>query len=269
MHYLKNNYSYLTREVQMKFHILISRFFRSMLVLLVLCLLGGCSAKIHCWSEESFRSKDFNEEKLQKEGLALLPVIILDHSLGTPMAMESSHPSAPYAPAPGKSAKEGRDTVLSQESNQVILNEMLIGKIQTKRPSFKLMPPGDVLIRLNDKNLPCDFNRFSKHFTKSGPESEQLKCFSKALNSRYLFISQAAVTEYKSDASVTFIWSFGRKSIIRSVNLYGQVWDTQQEKQIWDGFGVGYQRLSAYEGSALFEQMASTAVDSLLKTFIP
>lgn len=253
----------------MKTYTWISGSFRSMLVLLVVCLLGGCSAKIHCWSEESFRSNDFNEEKLQKEGLALLPVIILDQFLETPMDMESLHPSAPYAPAPGKSAKEGRDTALSHESYQVILNEILIGKIQTKRPTFKLMPPGDVLIRLNDKNLPCDFRRFSKNFTKSGLEPEQLKCFSKALNSRYLFISQAAVTEYKSDASVTFIWTFGRKSIIRSVNLYGQVWDTQQEKQIWDGFGVGYQRLSAYEGSALFEQMASTAVDSLLKTFIP
>ncbi len=50
--------------------------FRSMFVILVVCLLGGCSAKIHCWSEESFRSNDFNEEKLEKEGLALLPVII-------------------------------------------------------------------------------------------------------------------------------------------------------------------------------------------------
>jgi len=198
-----------------------------------------------------------------------LPVIILDNSLETPTAMDSPHPSAPYAPAPGKSAKDRGATVISHESYQVILNEILIGKIQTKRPSFKLMPPGDVLIRLNDKNLPCDFRRFRKNFTKSGLDPEQLKCFSKALNSRYLFISQAAVTEYKSDASVTFIWTFGRKSIIRSVNLYGQVWDTQQEKQIWDGFGVGYQRLSAYEGSALFEQMASTAVDSLLKTFIP
>ncbi len=253
----------------MKSYTFISRPLRLMLVLLAACLLGGCSAKIHCWSEESFRSNDFNEEKLQKEGLALLPVIILDHSLETPMAVESPHPSAPYAPAPSESAKQGRNTVLSHESYQVILNEILIGKIQTKRPSFQLIPPGDVLIRLNDKNLPCDFARFSKNFTKSGPEPEQLKCFSKALNSRYLFISQAAVTEFKSDASVTFIWSFGRKSIIRSVNLYGQVWDTQQEKQIWDGFGVGYQRLSAYEGSALFEQMASTAVDSLLKTFIP
>jgi len=253
----------------MKSYTLISRSFRSMLVLLVVCLLGGCSAKIHCWSEESFRSNDFNEEKLQKEGLALLPVIILDHSLETPTAMDSPHPSAPYAPAPGKSAKDRGVTVISHESYQVILNEILIGKIQTKRPSFKLMPPGDVLIRLNDKNLPCDLHRFSKNFTKSGLDPEQLKCFSKALNSRYLFISQAAVTEYKSDASVTFIWTFGRKSIIRSVNLYGQVWDTQQEKQIWDGFGVGYQRLSAYEGSALFEQMANTAVESLLKTFIP
>jgi hypothetical protein len=244
----------------MKLYTLISRSFRSILVFLVVCLLGGCSAKIHGWSEESFRSNDFNEAKLQKEGLALLPVIILDQFLETPTTMDSSHPSAPYAPAPGQSAKDGIATVLSHESYQVI---------QTKRPSFKLMPPGDVLIRLNDKNLPCDFRRFSKNFTKSGPEPEQLKCFSKALNSRYLFISQAAVTEYKSNASVTFIWTFGRKSIIRSVNLYGQVWDTQQEKQIWDGFGVGYQRLSAYEGSALFEQMASTAVDSLLKTFIP
>ena len=240
-----------------------------MLVILVVCLLGGCSAKIHCWSEESFRSNDFNEEKLEKEGLALLPVIILDHSRETPVAIESPYPSAPYAPARSESAKEGRNAVLSHESYQVILNEILIGKIQTKRPSFKLIPPGDVLIRFNDKNLPCDFTRFSKNFTKSGLEPEQLKCFSKALNSRYIFISQAAVTQFKSDASVTFIWSFGRKSIIRSVKLYGQVWDTQHEKQVWDGFGVGYQRLSAYEGSVLLEQMASTAVDSLLKTFIP
>jgi len=42
-----------------------------MLVILVVCLLGGCSAKIHCWSEESFRSNDFNEEKLEKEGSVL------------------------------------------------------------------------------------------------------------------------------------------------------------------------------------------------------
>jgi hypothetical protein len=253
----------------MKSYTLISKSFRSMLVLLVVCLLGGCSAKIHRWSEESFRSNDFNEEKFQKEGLALLPVIMLDRSLETPLSMDSSHPSAPYAAAIGKSAKQGSASVLSHESYQVILNEIIIGKIQTKRPSFKLIPPGNVLIRLNDKNLNCDFRGFSKNFTKSGPEPDQLKCFSKALNSRYLFISQAAVTEHKSDASVTFVWTFGRKSIIRSVNLYGQIWDAQQEKQIWDGFGVGYQRLSAYEGSALFEQMANTAVDSLLTTFIP
>ena len=58
----------------MKTYPLISRSFSLMLVLLVVCLLGGCSAKIHCWSEESFRNNDFDEEKLQKEGLALLPV---------------------------------------------------------------------------------------------------------------------------------------------------------------------------------------------------
>jgi len=55
----------------MKSCTLISKSFRSMLVILVVCLLGGCSAKIHCWSEESFRSNDFNEEKLEKEGSAL------------------------------------------------------------------------------------------------------------------------------------------------------------------------------------------------------
>jgi hypothetical protein len=247
----------------------ISGSFRLILALLVVCLLDACSAKIQSWPEESFRSNDFNEENLQKEGLALLPVIILDHSLETPREVDSPHPSAPYAPASGKSAKDGNVTVLSHESYQIILNEILIGKIQTKRPSFKPMPPGNVLIRLNDKNLPCDFPRFSKNFTTSGLEPDQLKCFSKALNSRYLFVTQAAFTEYKSDASVTFVWTFGRKSIIRSVNLYGQVWDTQQEKQVWSGFGVGYQRISAYEGSVLLEQMASTAVDSLLKTFIP
>lgn len=246
--------------------------YRSIVGILIFALtsLGaGCASKIKGWSEESFRSNGFNTEALQNEGIALLPVIMLGPGTDKSDAADGKTPSAPYTPDITDAQTADGNITTASEAYRVTLNEMLTGKIQNRRPSLKLMPPGDVLIRLNDENLPCNYSRFTRDFTKIGLGMDQLKCFGETLNSRYLFISQGAVFENKSEASLTIVWTFGRKSVNRSVKIYGQLWDTMEGRQLWEGSGVGYYRLSAYEGAPLFEQMASIAVDRLLGTLIP
>ena len=54
-----------------------------------------------------------------------------------------------------------------------------------------------------------------------------------------------------------------------AVKLTTQVWDTENEKQLWEGSSVGYNQLRAYENAPLTEQIASMAVDGLLDSIIP
>jgi hypothetical protein len=231
-------------------------------------LVTGCTSKIKGWNEESFRSAEFDAEKLRKEGLAILPVIVLTPSELPQKDPEGSTPAAPYTPNQSDTEKNvpGETT---REAYQLILNKVLTSKLQSRQSPFNLIRPGNALIRLNDETLSCNYQRFNDNFTKTGLDPDQLKCFGTALNCRYLFISQATVSEQKSEASVTIIWTFGRKSLLRSVKVYGQVWDTQNGMQIWESSGVGYHNLSAYEASPLVEQMAEKAVERLLITFMP
>lgn len=245
------------------------RFISGMLAIVFAGLFAGCTSHIKGWSAESFRSNEFNAETLQIEGIALLPVIMLGTGSEKSESPDGSTPPAPYTPDISDTLSADGNISTASEAYRVVLNEMLTGKIQNRRPSFKLMPPGDVLIRLNRETLACNYSRFSRDYPQIGLSLDQLKCFGDTLQSRYLFIGQGAVFENKTEASLTIVWTFGRKSVNRSVKIHGQLWDTLTGKQIWEGSGVGYYRLSAYEGTPLFEQMASIAVDRLLTTLIP
>jgi hypothetical protein len=238
-------------------------------ILLSILVITGCSSAIKGWSEESFRSADFNDRKLQTEGLAILPVIVLTPSRENLKIPEGNIPPAPYAPNPWDTRQEGASGEMTREAYQLIWNKVLTGKLQSRGSHFNLIPPADTRIRLNDETLSCNYRRFNDSFTQTGLDTDELKCFGQALNSRYVLISQATITEQKSEASLTVIWTFGRKSLLRSAKIYGQLWDTQTGKRMWEGSGVGYHSLSAYEASPLVEQMAGKAVDQLLATFIP
>lgn len=239
------------------------------LLMVSVSLILGCTSGIKGWGEESFRSEDFNDRKLQTEGLAILPVIVLTAAPENLKSAEGNIPPAPYTPNPSETRQEGSSGEMTREAYQLIWNKVLTGKLRSRRSPFTLIPPGDTQIRLNDETLSCNYRRFNDSFTRTGLDIDQLKCFEKTLNCRYLFISQATICEQKSEASLTIIWTFGRKSLLRSAKIYGQLWDTQTGKRIWEGSGVGYHSLSAYEASPLVEQMAGKAVDQLLETFIP
>lgn len=239
------------------------------LVLSIASMTTGCTSKIKGWNQESFRSADFNPEKLRKEGMAILPVMVLTPSLQSAKDPEGGVPSAPYTPSQSAARKQDAPGEMSREAYQMILNKVLTGKLRSQCSSVDLIPPGDALIRLNDERLTCNYRQINDSFTKSGLNTDQLTCLGKTLNRRYLFISQAAISEQKSEASLTIVWTFGRKSLLRSVKIYGQLWDTENGKPIWEGSGLGYHSLFAYEASPLVEQMAEKAVDQLLATFIP
>lgn len=232
-------------------------------------LIAGCTSRIKGWSQESFRGADFNADKLRKEGMAILPVMVLTPSLQIPKDPEDGVPSAPYTPSQSAARKQEASGEMTREAHQLILNKVLTGRLQSYWSPVNLIPPGDALIRLNDEKLICNYRKLNDSFTKTGFTADQLACLGKTLSSRYLFISQATITEQKSEASLTIVWTFGRKSVLRSVKVYGQLWDTENGKPIWEGSGLGYHSLFAYEASPLVEQMAEKAVDQLLATFMP
>ncbi|MCK4389984.1 MAG: hypothetical protein KAV83_07090 [Desulfobacterales bacterium] len=135
-------------------------------------------------------------------------------------------------------------------------------------PALRVISPGDCLKRLNDAGLTASYLKFDRDFPKTGVDGGLLRSFGKALHCRYLFISTAVVGDVKSDTSVTVVWTFGRKSVLHSVKISGQIWDTVSGCQIWEGSGVGYNRLGAYEAAPLTEDVVNEAVERLLETIM-
>ncbi|HEC99363.1 MAG TPA: hypothetical protein ENN18_03145 [Proteobacteria bacterium] len=240
-----------------------------MLMSILLLLSTACSPKIQGWSQESYRSSGFSNDALNQERLALLPVIVLERPLEKAKAPEGRVLSAPYSPQspPGDGREEA--PLNAYDAYRVCLGEILLSKIQSRRPNLRLVPSNDALKRLNDEGLTSAYRKFNRDFPKVGFDSALLKSFGKALNCRYLFVTQAVVTEAKADASLSIIWTFGRQSVLRSVRISGQIWDAVSGQQVWEGSGVGYNRLTAYEGLPLIEEMANQAVDKLLDTIMP
>jgi|GEM_PF-848139 len=234
-----------------------------------LLVLTGCYAQIEGWSQESFRSSGFNISALHREGLALLPVIILEETYKKEEEPVSKVPEAPYTQPLPSASKVGEKRPVAHDAYRVILSEILLSRVRSRYQNLQVVSPGDALKRLNDAGLTADYHKFNNDFPRVGFDGSLLQRFGKTLNSRYIFISQAVLTESKSDTSLIVIWSFGRKSILRSVKISGQIWDTTTGNQIWEGLGVGYNRLSSYEQPPLVEEVAHEAIDSLLKNIHP
>ncbi len=252
----------------MKHSIFHHRFCLLWVLLSASLLFSGCSTKIKGWSQESYRSPDFSLAALEREGVALLPVIMLEEPLDTASTSRGEPPPAPYAPTSPENPN-GKKPQQFGNGHRLLIDQILLSKLRMRLPNLQIVPSGDSLKRLNDAGLSQAYSRFVQNYPAVGMDANMLQAFGRALNSRYLFISRAIHTESPSAASVTFIWSFGRKTILRAVKVSTQIWDTADEKQLWEGSSVGYNQLRAYEKSPLAEQMANMAVDGLLDNIIP
>lgn len=240
------------------------------IALILLFLTSACSPKIKGMTQESYRRLGFKNSVLKEGGLAVLPVIVLKYPSKKNGDSSSQIPSAPYAPQESNRGKVEKEKASnSHDAYKIILSEILLSKIQSGLSRVRLVSPGNALTILNNKKLTGDYLMFHRDFPRMGIEGSFLKSFGNALGCRYLFISQAIMSESKSEASFTFVWTFGSKSVLRSVKISGQIWDTVLGAQIWEGSGVGYNRLRPYEGEPLIEEMASEAVESLLKSIRP
>lgn len=256
-------------ELIMRSDSFLRRLFILAIPLIVFLFFAGCASTIKKRSEVSLRHTDFTNEALNREGLAILPVIILEETLKKTDEADVEVPPAPYAqPIPTKEKREEKK-VITHDAYRVIMNEVLMSKIKSRRPFLRIVSPSDALKRLNDAGMIDDYQKFNSDFPKVGFNSIILRKFGETLNSRYLLISQVVVTESKSDASVVIIWTFGRKSVLRSVKISGQVWDATTGRQMWEGLGIGYNRLLSYESTPLLEEIAGGAVESLLNNIMP
>jgi hypothetical protein len=232
-------------------------------------LMTGCTPNIKGWSQEAYRSPDFSTSLLGQEGLALLPVMVVTAEPVEAPGRTGQIASAPYSPEmlPAKEAKDS--PLVRTDAYRISLGEALLSKIKTKMPGLEVISPGDCLKRINDAGITAGYLKFDRDFPRVGVDEGLLKTFGQALDCRYLFVSQAVVTHVESEASVTVIWTFGRKSVLQSIRISGHIWDTFAGRQIWEGSGVGYNRLRAYEGAPLTENVIDEAVERLLEAMLP
>ncbi|MFZ3048575.1 MAG: hypothetical protein WA151_21890 [Desulfatirhabdiaceae bacterium] len=241
-----------------------------LLLFLSFSIFSGCSPKIKGWSQESFRDPGFQNGVLLRDNLALFPVMIVEAPGDKSGKLVEISPPAPYTADVRRLEVSGEQKSLDpQELYRIILDEMLLNRLYQRNLAFKLVSQGDVLKRINGKGMIRDYETFNRTFVRVGLNDELIREFGEALGCRYLLISQGVVTEYKSEASYTLVWTFGRKSTLRTVKISSQLWDTQGVSLVWEGSGVGYNQLSLYEGAPLLEEMAGQAVDRLLDAMIP
>jgi hypothetical protein len=239
------------------------------IVAVTLVVAAGCTTKIRGWSQQSYRSPDFSLQHLKDGGLALLPAIILHQPGPATSGSNATNPPAPYTPQQSQQENGNVTATKDGDGYRVVLDETLLSRLQTRLPYLRLVPTGDALKMINDAGLTDTYTRFYRDFNTTGMDSGFLKELGKTLHCRYLMVSRGVITESKSDASVSFVWTFGRKSIMRSIKISSQIWDTNTGQQVWEGSGVGYNRLSAYEKAPIAEQMANAAVVNLLQSMIP
>ena len=232
-------------------------------------LLTGCAYKIKGWSQEAYRSPDFDLSLLKEKGIALLPVIMTAAEPLENPSRTGQSPSAPYTPeTQADQPIEDKHRAINN-AYRIRLSETLLSKVKSLRPGLRVVSPGDCLKLINDAGLTARYLKFDREFTKVGVDSMLLDGLAQALDCRYIFISQAVVGDTTSEASITVVWKFGRKSVLQTLKISGQIWDTVSSRQIWEGSGVGYNRLSAYERAPLPEDVVEEAVTRLLETIMP
>jgi hypothetical protein len=234
------------------------------LLIILVAIFTGCSPRIKSWSQESISSPEIAD--IDHGGMAVLPVIVLSEPLidSEQASNDTKSVQDPYSVevkigSDDKTYKKGTD------SYRVILSAILLSKIKSMLPTQVIVSHTDALMRLNDKGLSQEYSRFNSDFSRAGFNSSLLESFGEAFNCRYIFISQAVLTKSESNVELTFVYSFGRKSVLYTVNYYGQIWDVQNKRQVWGGSGVASSLLVSYEDQPLIEEMASQAVDSMLK----
>ena len=232
-------------------------------------LLTSCAGKIKGWSQEAYRSPDFDTSLLDEKGIALLPVIMTSAEPLEKSSRTSQTPSAPYTPKTqaGQPIEDKQWAI--NNAYRMRLSETLLSKVKSLRPGLRVVSPGDCLKLINDAGFTARYLKFDREFSKVGVDSMLLEGLAHALDCRYIFISQAVVTDTKSEASVTVVWTFGRKSVLRTVKISSEIWDAISGRQIWEGSGVGYNRLGAYDKAPLAEDMVEEAATRLLETIMP
>ena len=146
-------------------------------LLLSLILLTSCYAQIEGWSQESFRSSEFNIGAISREGLALLPVIILEDPYKKEEEPVSKVPEAPYTQPLPSASKVGEKRPVAHDAYRVILSEILLSRVRSKYKNLQVVSPGDALKRLNDAGLTADYHKFNNDFPKVGFDGSLLQRF--------------------------------------------------------------------------------------------
>jgi len=247
------------------------RFLSLFFLAFVLIALTACHSRIKDWSQEVYRTSDPIATELRRGKLAVLPVIIMEQPVrDDKKRVDTKQPPAPYAPDDQSfEPKEIPRDSTGSDAERLGISEILLRKLSANIHSITVISPGECLKRINDSGLTATYLRFDRNFPKLGVDGESLTSFSRILGTRYLLISAALISENNSDSSITVIWTFGRKSVLRTVRISGQIWDAESGRKLWEGYAVGYNSMVPYESPPISEEVMDQAVESFVSIMLP
>lgn len=236
-----------------------------------LIALTACHSRIKEWSQEVYRTSDPIAAELRQAKLAVLPVMIMEPpSKDDKKRVQGKQSPAPYAP--DDLAFEPREiprNFVGSDAERLGISEILLRKLSANYHAIPVISPAECLKRINDSGLTAVYARFDRNFPKFGVDGESLTSFSRALGSRYLLISAALITENNSDSSITIVWTFGRKSVLRTVKISGQLWDAESGRKLWEGYAVGFNSMVPYESPPIPEEVMDRAAESFVNIMLP
>ena len=239
------------------------------LLAVLLLMQFGCASKIKGWSQEAYRTPEPLVAELRQGKLGVLPVMVLEQPAKEDQKRGSKPLPAPYTPDEVFETGEMLPQSTGADPNRLVISEILLRKLRANLFSIPIISPAECLKSINDSGLTAAYLRFDRNYPKLGVNSEYLSSFSRATGSRYLLISTASFSEYSSETSVNVIWTFGRKTVLRSVKILGQIWDAQSGRKLWEGYAVGYNSIAPYESPPLPEAIMDQAVTSFVGIMLP
>ena len=185
----------------------------------------------------------------------------------------SSNPAkisdSPYSPAriindseiafPGETSMEG----FRQQANDIFL-----AKLKQKKSDFIIIPPQQVQGLISQSDLIIPYLDFLQNYNYLSASPDFLKDLGVMLNCKYLMTTQLVIISTVKDNSVSFVWTFAKRSTDYSVTILTQIWDLSEGQLIWSGRGTSSTVLGVYVSLPHFDKLAGIASEELL-TIVP
>ena len=138
--------------------------------------------------------------------------------------------------------------------------------VRGARADLAIIPPGPALQRAYEAGLKDAYLALRRESAEAGlVDPAEVRQLGKAIGGRYLLLTHLVRFRSQTITDLRIIVSFGRRFWEQSVELLGELWDTERGEVVWAGHGLGVSFQGVYDQPATFVDLAHQASVNLVK----